>query len=111
MIDATASAVPAAHPVLTGVGAARLREGPWRVVVVGAGGWLGMATLELLHGLFGERFRDRVRCFGSSARDLALRGGVTVEQKPLSSLADLRSSPTLVLHLAFLTQEKARAMP
>ena len=106
------AAVEAGHPVLTGVGATRLREGPWRVVVVGAGGWLGLATtLELLHGLFGKDFPTRVRCFGSDARTLALRGGVAVEQQPLSLLADLTPRPTLVLHLAFLTQEKAKAMP
>jgi nucleoside-diphosphate-sugar epimerase len=100
----------AAYPALTGRGASRLRDGPWRLVVVGAGGWLGLATLELLHGLFGERFAERVVSFGSSARTLCLRGGVTVEQQPLSALAHLAPSPTLVLHLAFLTQEKAKAM-
>ncbi len=100
----------AAYPALTGRGASRLRDGPWRLVVVGAGGWLGLATLELLHGLFGERFAERVVSFGSGARTLCLRGGVTVEQQPLSALAHLAPSPTLVLHLAFLTQEKAKAM-
>jgi nucleoside-diphosphate-sugar epimerase len=105
------AAAPAAYPILTGAGAVRLRDGPWRVVVVGAGGWLGLATLELLHGLFGERFAERVKCFGSGARTLVLRGGLAVDQQPLSSLADLPPGPTLVLHLAFLTQEKAKAMP
>lgn len=81
------------------------------MVVVGAGGWLGMATLELLHGLFGGRFGERVKCFGSSARSLTLRGGLAVDQQPLSSLAGLPPSPTLVLHMAFLTQEKAKVMP
>jgi nucleoside-diphosphate-sugar epimerase len=80
------------------------------VVVVGAGGWLGLATIELLHGLFGERFAARVKCFGSGARTLALRGGAVVDQQPLSCLRDLTPSPTLLLHLAFLTQEKAKAM-
>ncbi|HLZ84844.1 MAG TPA: NAD(P)-dependent oxidoreductase [Caulobacteraceae bacterium] len=106
-----ARAALATRPTLTGVGARRLREGPWRVVVAGAGGWLGLATLELLHSLFGEAFAERVKCFGSSRRTLALRAGVTAEQAPLASLADLPPSPTLVLHLAFLTQEKAKAMP
>jgi nucleoside-diphosphate-sugar epimerase len=112
MTGARASAATlTARPALTGIGVARLRQGPWRVVVVGAGGWLGLATLELLHGLFGEHFSERVKAFGSSGRTLSLRGGVTVDQQPLSSLADLPPSPTLVLHLAFLTQEKAKAMP
>ena len=99
------------YPALTGVGASRLVEGPWRVIVVGAGGWLGLATLELLHGLFGDTFEARVKGFGSSARSLALRGGVTVEQQPLFRLAGLPAAPSLVLHLAFLTQERAKMMP
>jgi nucleoside-diphosphate-sugar epimerase len=111
MTDAPAISDAAAYPALSGAGATRLREGPWRVVVVGAGGWLGLATLELLHGVFGEHFPERVKSFGSGARVLALRGGVKVRQEPLSRLADLPASPTLVLHLAFLTQEKAKAMP
>ncbi len=99
-----------AFPGLTGLGAARLRDGPWRVAVVGAGGWLGLATLELLHRLLGDGFADRVVCFGSSARTLILRGGVAVEQESLARLSRLSAAPTLVLHLAFLTQEKAKAM-
>ena len=97
-------------PVLTGLGAERLKAGPWRVVVVGAGGWLGLATLEMLHGLFGEHFPKRVVCFGSDHRTLNLRGGVTVSQQPLTGIGDLPAVPSLVLHLAFLTQEKAKAM-
>lgn len=94
-------------PALTGVGAERLREGPWRVVVTGAGGWLGLATLELLAGLFGARFADRVVCFGAQARTLRLRGGVEIAQAPLAALADLTPAPSLMLHLAFVTQGPA----
>lgn len=77
---------------------------PERIVVTGAGGWLGLATLELLAGLFGAAFHDRVTCFGARARPLALRGGIEIDQHPLAALADLPSAPTLVLHLAFVTQ-------
>lgn len=105
-----ATSVSDPYPALTGVGAARLVVGRWRIVVVGAGGWLGLATLELLHGLLGDRFEDRVVAFGSAARSLVLRGGLVVEQQPLSRLKALPRAPTLVLHLAFLTQEKAKVM-
>ncbi len=98
------------YPALTGVGAARLVAGRWRIVVVGAGGWLGLATLELLHGLLGDRFEDRVVAFGSAARSLVLRTGLVVEQQPLSRLKALPRAPSLVLHMAFLTQEKANLM-
>jgi nucleoside-diphosphate-sugar epimerase len=99
------------YPGFSGVGAERLRTGPWRIVVVGAGGWLGLATLEMLHGLLGADFHRRVACFGSAERTLILRGGVAVDQHPLEALARLPMAPSLVLHLAFLTQEKAKAMP
>lgn len=96
---------------LTGTGAAALKNGDQRIIVVGAGGWLGLATLELLHRLLGpEAFAARVVAFGSYARILQLRGGLNVAQSPLSELADAKLAPSLVLHLAFLTQEKAKAM-
>ena len=99
-----------AYPTLTGDGAKRLAVGGVRIVVVGAGGWLGLATLEALHGLLGEAFAKRVVCFGSSARALTLRGGLIVPQEPLDRITDLVPVPTLVLHFAFLTQEKAKMM-
>ncbi len=98
------------YPSLTGAGAEALKSSTDRIVVVGAGGWLGLATLEALHQTLGGAFRDRVFCYGSNRRSLALRGGITVAQAPLSELASLTAAPSLVLHLAFLTQEKAKAM-
>lgn len=85
--------------VLTGLGAARLRASDDRIVVTGAGGWLGRATLELLEEtLGGEAFGRRVVAFGSNAR-------------PLATLAALPAHPTLVLHYAFLTRDRAETMP
>lgn len=96
---------------LTGSGAFALQAGDHRIVVVGAGGWLGLATLELLHRLLGPKaFGARVVAFGSNARTLELREGLRVAQRPLGDLADLPPAPSWVLHLAFLTQEKANAM-
>lgn len=81
-----------------------------RIVITGAGGWLGMATLETLHAALGESFANRVRCFGSSHRTLTLLGGTTVEQQPLAELAALDPTLTILLHLAFLTKDRAEAM-
>jgi nucleoside-diphosphate-sugar epimerase len=106
-----ASLNPAARfPVLTGIGAVRLGTSSDRIIVVGAGGWLGLATLELLQGLLGHQFAKRVIGFGSVPRLLRLRGGVSIEQRGLEDLATLSDQPSLVLHLAYLTQEKAKAM-
>ena len=94
---------------LTPVIAERLSNSKYRIVVTGAGGWLGLATLEMLRNALKSDFGGRVVCFGSAARVLTLRGW-TVDQFPLEALADLPSSPTLVLHLAFLTKDRAEAM-
>ena len=80
-----------------------------RIVVTGAGGWLGLATLELLRDALGEAFATRVVAFGSNARVLRLRTG-EVAQRPLVELAALPPAPTRVLHYAFLTKDRAAAM-
>jgi len=72
---------------------------------------MGLAALEALHGLLGDDFHRRVAAFGSNARRLCLRGGLQVEQRPLSTMRDLPRARTLVLYFAFLTQEKAGRMP
>lgn len=97
-------------PALSPGVADALRASPHRIVVTGAGGWLGLATLELLAEALGARMGERVRCFGSGARTLALRGGRAVEQRPLAEIAVLPPAPTLLLHLAFLTKDRALDM-
>ena len=55
-----------------------LDANPRRVVIVGAGGWIGKATLELLADALGDRFSGRVAAFGSSDRELDLGNGQPV---------------------------------
>ena len=81
-----------------------------RIVITGAGGWLGMATLELLTAALGDRLAKRVHCFGSSHRTLTLIDGTMIPQQPLADLAALAPAPTILLHLAFLTKDRAEAM-
>ena len=89
-----------------------LRVAGDRIVITGAGGWLGLATLELLQGSLGnDELERRVFCFGSRARDLSLVDGTKIKQQPLQKIADLERRPTIVLHLAFLTKDRAEAMP
>ena len=98
------------RPALSGLGAKRLAKGEERIIVTGAGGWIGMATLELLSELLGEAFEERVIGFGAAERPLELRGGRRLVQRPLEALSQLTAAPSIVLHLAFLTQEKATMM-
>ena len=81
-----------------------------RIVITGAGGWIGRATLDLLHAALGNRLATRVHCFGSNARTLALSTGITINQRPLSDLVALAPAPTILLHLAFLTKDRAEEM-
>ncbi len=87
-----------------------LRASDDRIVVAGAGGWIGLATIDLLREALGDQFDRRVGCFGSNHRDLILKDGTTVVQHPLGNLSMLAPAPTILLHLAFLTKDRAEAM-
>lgn len=87
-----------------------LRQSGHRIVITGASGWLGRATLSLLAGALGTVSNARVHCFGSQQRNLDIDGVPAIEQRPLEAIADLPPCPTLVLHLAFLTKDRAEAM-
>ena len=81
-----------------------------RIVITGAGGWLGLATLGSLAAVLGDSFATRVVAFGSAARTLELHGGITVEQRPHAELHQLAPEPTWLLHFAFLTKDRAETM-
>ena len=87
-----------------------IRDSDARIVVTGASGWIGMATLDLLRAALGRAFASRVHCFGSNSRALEMSDGATVKQKPLADIACLPAAPTIVLHLAFLTKDRAQTM-
>jgi nucleoside-diphosphate-sugar epimerase len=91
--------------------AASLRESAHRIVITGASGWLGRATLDLLREALGETFEARVECFGSRRAEIRLSAVQTIEQRPLNELAALTCQPTLLLHFAFLTKDRAETMP
>lgn len=88
-----------------------LRESHWRLLVTGAGGWLGLAALESLAGAFGEDLQRRVVAFGGRERNLALRDGTMIRQRPLTQLPACGRAPSLLLHFAYLTRENASRMP
>ena len=87
-----------------------IAEDTRRIVITGASGWIGRATLALLKDTLGPEFQERVRCFGSSRRTLQIDQGVEVEQFALDELSDMDQRPTLLLHLAFLTKDRVGSM-
>jgi len=103
-------ALVSARAALEGIGAGRLAQDGRRIVVTGAGGWLGLATLEMLADLLGEAFAERVACFGARPRALSLGAGVEIPQRAISELPQLAPAPSVVLHLAFLTQGAAMTL-
>ena len=84
-----------------------IRDDARRIVIVGAGGWIGRATVAMLHAALGpDETRKRVICFGSRAGSLAIGPDIILPQSPLSELGQLPGEPTLLFHLAFLTKDK-----
>lgn len=90
--------------------AAALRQTDHRIVLTGASGWLGRATLDLLQNALGDEFVQRVFCFGSRQADVRLSETQTIKQRALADLSSLSSQPTLLLHFAFLTKDRAETM-
>ena len=102
LAEATALAAPAV---------AALQATTHRIVVVGAGGWIGRALLRGLYEALGaENFAARVVPFGSSVRAIDLGDGISTDQRPLAHLGDLPAEPTVLFHLAFLTKDKVAGM-
>jgi nucleoside-diphosphate-sugar epimerase len=90
---------------------ALLRNDTRRIVIVGAGGWIGRTLLALLQSALNwDEFARRVVCYGSAERAIVLDDGTLLEQKALGDLPTLLSSPTLLFHLAFLTKDKVTGM-
>jgi len=90
--------------------AAALVDSGLEVVVTGATGWLGQATLELLDSCPGWSMASRVHAFASRARTVSLRSGTRVEVHPLRDLPRWKVPHCLVTHYAFATREHVSRM-
>lgn len=88
-----------------------LRDSDRRIVIAGAGGWIGKSLLAGLRRALGEsEMQRRVACFGSSRRSIDLGQGRAVAQAPLAEIGGLAPHPSIVFHLAFLTKDKVAGM-
>ncbi len=76
-----------------------------KVVITGAGGWLGQAALEMAH-----RAGAEIYAFGKTPRLYHLRDGAPLEIHPHAFLGRYDVRDAFVLHFAFLTREHVGEM-
>jgi nucleoside-diphosphate-sugar epimerase len=86
--------------------ALRLSESDCRIIVTGAGGWLGLATLEMLEQALGDSFNRRVVAIASGSRRITLRSGRGCNFINFQQAQNLKACPTIIAHYAFLTRDK-----
>ncbi|HUW88520.1 MAG TPA: NAD(P)-dependent oxidoreductase [Candidatus Paceibacterota bacterium] len=79
-----------------------------RILITGATGWVGRETISLLQGTFGDKFEHRVTLAGSRDSKFVLNG-FTYHVRRLFDINPDEDFDT-VIHLAFLTQEKANIL-
>lgn len=90
-----------------------LAEPKLRIVLMGAGGWISQAVLDVLTGILDETaMRERVHVFGSTARQMILGDGRVVEVKALAKWREVPpDGPAIVFHNSFLTRDKVADLP
>lgn len=84
----------------------RAVDSPPRFVLTGPSGWIGSAMLANLVRWFGAA-TGNITAFASSARDIALPGGGTLPVRQLKTIRAEDVAGAHVVHLAYLTREKA----
>ena len=90
----------------------RLAEPRLDFLVIGGGGWIGRAVLDVLASTLGRRtFEERVRVLGSSTRRISIAPGWEVDCLALERWRELAPRRSLVFHNGFLTREKVAQLP
>lgn len=77
------------------------------IVVTGPTGWIGQALLTRIAAARGAGWQHQVRLFGSHASDIIAPDGSVIAVRPLDELTGADVDAALVVHLAYLTKEKA----
>jgi nucleoside-diphosphate-sugar epimerase len=78
-----------------------------RFVLTGPSGWIGRAMLDALSRACGGRLDGRVVAFGSQARNMTLASGERLDVRALDTIGPDDVAGAHVIHLAYLTKEKA----
>lgn len=80
--------------------------GSEKIILTGAGGWLGSEYLEFLSSHYGDEWvTQHIICLGSSRRTHYLSSGLQIQIELLDSYQTYKSVVG-VIHLAFLTKDK-----
>ena len=79
-----------------------------RILITGATGWVGRETISLLQGIFEKEFEHRVTLAGSRDSTIVVNSQTHHVRKLFDINPDERFDT--VIHLAFLTQEKANIL-
>ncbi|HEX8057862.1 MAG TPA: NAD(P)-dependent oxidoreductase [Novosphingobium sp.] len=78
-----------------------------RFVLTGPSGWIGLAMLDALTRAFDGHLDARVTTFGSQARSMTLTSGKQFDIRALETITADDIAGAHVIHLAYLTKEKA----
>lgn len=81
-----------------------------RFVLTGPSGWIGRAMLDALTRACGGRLDGRVAAFASRARTETLPSGEQLAIRALDTIAPDDVAGAHVIHLAYLTKEKAEEL-
>lgn len=87
--------------------ASALKKGDYRIIITGASGWLGQATLEMCDS---AGLLQQVHAFGSKEYALPLRSGKSIAVLPLSRMEELTPGAYHLFHYAFLGKDRVEGM-
>ena len=76
------------------------------IAVTGATGWFGSVAMDLLYAALGGEAPDRVVGYATRYRQLVVADGRTARIRPLGDLVDAPTSPSMLLHFAFLPRDR-----
>jgi nucleoside-diphosphate-sugar epimerase len=80
-----------------------------KILITGASGWLGRETIELIAETLGDKFLNRIILVGSTSKSIKVNN-INYSIIPLNSIRQYRYKFGIILHLAFLSQDKTEKL-